>query len=396
MNYLSEVKIATQKLEDKIIDYQDWAGIVLGDDYRDIFSDEYIRRASKVFGIFLKNAESCEISESGIDKAEELKMLLDEIKAEKIKLQTANLEYNAIQRAEARNDMFNEQIIDAIGRLKPISVKPRIEFNTAQSVGTTALLAIADLHAGSEFTIHGMYNEIINSYSFDIMKTRLYEIVQRLVDDDIVFDDMTVAFCGDMFEGILRESSLLKLREPVIDTAIRLGEFLAHWLIDLHLATNAKINVVTVGGNHDIVRSLTSRPVFEGENLTKLVVEFMKLRLGDFEWIMVDDYQDVAIKTIRGTNIMFNHGDDKDLKVTMDYFENLYNVAIDEIIAGHLHRPESKAVGITDVGDKTLTRVGSIVGVDPFAKKIRASARPSAYIALYTDNGKTWSRNYYL
>ena len=93
---------------------------------------------------------------------------------------------------------------------------------------------------------------------------------------------------------------------------------------------------------------------------------------------------------------MFCHGEDKDLTATMDYFSNLYNVDIDEGYGGHLHRPESKSVGITEVGDRMFTRVGSIVGIDTFAKRIRVSARPSAYVALYTDNGKTWSRNYYL
>ena len=127
------------------------------------------------------------------------------------------------------------------------------------------------------------------------------------------------------------------------------------------------------------------------------MVEFLKLRLAGVDTITVDDYQDVAIKTIRGTNIMFQHGEDKDLKDTLDYFGNLYNVDCDEILAGHLHRPASKAIGYADVGDRLLTRVGSIVGVDAFAKKIRVSARPSAYMAMYTDDqGKTWSRNYYL
>lgn len=57
MNYLSKAKIATQNLEDGIISHQDWAADVLGSGYRDMFSDEYLRRAAKVFGIFLKNAD---------------------------------------------------------------------------------------------------------------------------------------------------------------------------------------------------------------------------------------------------------------------------------------------------------------------------------------------------
>lgn len=393
MTLLSKAQIATQELEDRVISYQDWAEKVLGSDYRDVFADEYIRRGAKVFSIFLKHLEDM----GDVEAEGEMKDMLEQLKAERIKIQTANLEYNAIQRAEARNDLFNEQIIKAIERLEPIKgTRPKLDVEPCDK-HRTALLAISDLHAGSTFTVKGIYNEIVNEYSYDIMCARLWSIIDKIEADDIVFDDLTLAICGDLVEGILRESSLTKLREPVTDTVIRLAEFLSEWIYQLSIRLEKKVNVVIIGGNHDNVRSLTSRPMFEGENLTKIVVEFIKLRLQDLDWITVDDYQDVAIKNIQGVNVMFQHGEDKDLKTTMDYFSNLYNIDVDEIVAGHLHRGESKTVGITELGDRQLTRVGSIVGTDSYAKQIRASARPSCYIALYEeDNGKTWSRNYYL
>lgn len=393
MTLLSKAQIATQELEDRVISYQDWAEKVLGSDYRDVFADEYIRRGAKVFSIFLKHLEDM----GDVEAEDEMQDMLAQLKAERIKIQTANLEYNAIQRAEARNDLFNEQIIKAIERLEPIKgTCPKLSAEPCDK-HRTALLAISDLHAGSTFTVKGIYNEIVNEYSYDIMCARLWSIIDKIEADDIVFDDLTVAICGDLVEGILRESSLTKLREPVTDTVIRLAEFLSEWIYQLSIRLETKVNVVIIGGNHDTVRSLTSRPMFEGENLTKIVVEFIKLRLQDLDWITVDDYQDVAIKNIQGVNVMFQHGENKDLKTTMDYFSNLYNIDVDEIVAGHLHRAESKTVGITELGDRQLTRVGSIVGTDSFAKQIRASARPSCYIALYEeDNGKTWSRNYYL
>lgn len=392
MTSLTKARLATQNLEDKVIGYQDWAEQVLGKEYKDYFSDEYVRRAARAFTIFLENIE-----DDCADSGDEMKALINEMKAERIKKQTVNLEYNAIQRAEARNELFNEQLLAAISRLEPIKPHERLEWPKNEKTGTTALLVISDLHAGSTFTIRGLYNEVVNEYSYDIMCQRLWSIIDKIEDDDLAFDNLTVAICGDLIEGILRESSLLKLREPVTDTVIRLGEFLSHWLVELADRLDTEINVVTIGGNHDQCRLLTSRPVFEGENLTKVIVELMKLRLAACPHITVDDYQDVAVKTIQGTNIMFQHGGDKDLKTTLDYFSNLYNIDVDEIIGAHLHRPESKGIGITDVGDRLLTRVGSIVGTDTFAKKIRASARPSCYMAMYTyDQGKTWSRNYYL
>lgn len=391
MSYLTKVRIATQNLEDKIIDYQDWAEIVLGSDYKNIFSDEYLRRACKVFGIFLKNAES-QVDDK--DNTEELKQLLEQIKAERIKVSTANLEYNAIQRAEARNDMFKEELIRAIGRLEPLKI-PEHE-NTYEVSDSTLLITLSDFHAGSTFTVKGAFGEIVNQYDYHIMWHRLYNLIDQIEADCIDFQDCKVAILGDCFENITRSSSLLKLREPVIDTVIKFSEDLCHWLVHLKMKLGANIEVITCGGNHDIQRILESRPNFENENLTKFVVAYIKQRFEGIVGFDIDDYQEIAIKNIRGTNIMFCHGEDKDLSTTMDYFSNLYNIDIDEGYGGHLHRPESKAIGITEVGDRMFTRVGSVVGIDTFAKKIRVSARPSAYVALYTDNGKTWSRNYYL
>lgn len=393
-SYISFAQRVTNAVEDGLIGYDEWSTALLG---AVRYSSENLRRAYTVVSQILQNAENDDIEQvDDKDKLAEIRAAIDELKAERLKIQTCNLEYNAAQRAEARNDLFNEQIIEAVKRLKPIEAHRPLGIDVPRCDGTTALLAISDLHAGSTFTICGYYNEVVNEYSYEIMCQRLWSIIDKMEDDDLVFDDLTVAICGDLLENILRESSLVKLREPVVDTAIRLGEFLSNWLAEMSQRLNTRINVVTIGGNHDVVRSITSRPSFEGENLTKIVVELMKLRLADVDWITVDNYQEVAIKTIRGTNIMFQHGEDKDIKTTLDYFSNLYGIDCDEIICGHLHRPESKAVGITDVGDLTLTRIGSIVGTDTFDKKIRVSARPSAYMAMYTDQGKTWSRNYYL
>lgn len=94
---------------------------------------------------------------------------------------------------------------------------------------------------------------------------------------------------------------------------------------------------------------------------------------------------------------MLEHGEDSNLQTTLEYFSNLYNIDIDEVIAGHFHRPESKAVGVTELGDRMIYRVGSICGCDAYSKKLRKAARPSAYFALYEKElGHTWSKNYYL
>ena len=46
----------------------------------------------------------------------------------------------------------------------------------------------------------------------------------------------------------------------------------------------------------------------------------MEIRLKGIDGINIDPYTDASVKNIRGTNILFEHGEDKDLKTTIDYF----------------------------------------------------------------------------
>lgn len=383
---------STQAVEDGLINYKEWANDVVG---LVPYADESLRRCSLFFRHFLNKMNVEEIyAEPNSDKADELRSLRDDIARERMKAHQQNLELREEYRKEARQELYHERITRAIQSLEPIKI-PNYDLNYSR-VNSTALICLSDFHAGSTFEIKGMYGEVVNEYDFEIMKARLWKLLHDIEQDDIVYDDITIAILGDCFEGILRPSSLMKLREPVIDTVIKFSDFMAQWVAEVGNRFKLPINVVIVGGNHDVQRLLGAKPQFDDENLTKIVAEFMKLRLANNALIKIDDYTDIAIKDIRGTSVMFEHGQDKDLQETVEYFSNLYNIDIDEIWAGHLHRPESKTIGITELGDRVINRVGSICGVDTYSKKIRKAARPSATVAVYTDEGKTWQRQYYL
>lgn len=396
MTYLEKTIKSTQDFDNKDISIQEWVKNVLGEEYVNYYSDEYCRRAEKIFSLFVEKLNQEEINGLSLDLFKQIKDKKEQLEKEKIKIRQEKAELNEKYRYLARSELFEERILEAIEKLEPLDFSIPKNINIPR-VKTTGLLCISDFHAGSEYEIKGIYDEVINKYNFKIMQDRLWYLLKQMESDDIAYDNLVIAICGDLFENILRPSSLLKLREPVLDTVINFSEFMANWIVEVQKQFLIPVNIVTVGGNHDNQRLLNSKSMFEDENLTKLFVHILQLRLKDCKDIYIDNYTDVALKTIRKTNVMFIHGEDKDLEDTMEYFEHLYNIAVDEIIAGHLHRPESKAVGMNEVGDRTVTRIGSICGIDPYAKKIREAARPSAYFALYDeDNGKTWQRNYYL
>lgn len=390
--YLGFSKRVTNALQDGLITSDEWGKSILGEN---IYSQENNRRCAKFMAEFFQRLEEYEDDNIQNDKLSELSQAKEELIKERKKLQTENAELQKTYREQARSDMFHEKVANAIKELKPISVKHYNHKNI--DCGKTGLLCISDLHAGSTYQINGLYGEIVNKYDMDIMKDRLWKLISLVESDGMDYDSLAVAICGDVFEGILRTNSLLKLRNPVIDTVIETSEFLSIWLSELYNRISVPIKVVTVGGNHDQVSFIGMNPRPEEENMTKLVTRFLELRFENHPYVKIQPYAEVIVETIQGVNVMFEHGVDSNLQETVEYFSNLYNIDIDEIISGHLHRPESKAIGITELGDRMIYRVGSICGIDSYAKKLRKAARPSAYFALYeNDLGHTWSKNYYL
>lgn len=110
MRKIETTRQATELLDAKVIGYQEWAARVLGEDYRDVYSDEYLRRAARIFSIFINNAANdTDVDADDKDEIREIKDATEELVKERKKLQTANLEYHENMRLEARNDMMREK-----------------------------------------------------------------------------------------------------------------------------------------------------------------------------------------------------------------------------------------------------------------------------------------------
>lgn len=393
MNYLNEVKIATQNLEDKIINYQDWAEIVLGTDYRDVYSSEYLRRASKVFGIFLKNAELHEISESANDKLQEILEAQEQLIKERKKLQVVNSQAQEYYRSVSRGELLVEQIKESIANLNPIEIKHIVHTNPSEKVG---LLVVADAHYDSNYEINGLFGEKINVYNRDAFKTRMWSLLAKLDADDFDFDKLKIVFCGDDLEGLIRMSSLTKLRQPVVRSTVEFAEFISQWIVEVRNRMGVPIDVAIVPGNHTTIRYLSQKPEFHEENLEYIIHAFVDLRLDKFDDIKVEPYDDVYFTTVFNENLIFAHGETKDLESLMTFFENMYDVTIDACYGAHFHSESSKSVGVGNVGSKRIIRVPSICGTDNYAKSIQKHNRAGAYFSCFDEDGECFNKIYYL
>lgn len=392
MTYLNKARLATQRLEDKIIDYQDWAEEILGPDYRDVFSGEYLRRASKVFSIFLKNAEG-QVADGDADELHDLLDAKEQLIKERKKLQAVNSQAQEYYRTLGRSELLVEQLKESIEELEPVKIQHIIHTNPVEKVG---LLVVADAHYDSNYTVSGLFGETVNSYNRDIFKTRMWSLLAKIDADDLDIDKLKIVFNGDSLEGLLRMSSLTKLRQPVVKSTVEFAEFVSQWIVEVHNRLGVPIDVAFVPGNHTICRYLSQKPEFPEENLEFIIHAFVKMRLEGCNDIKVEPYDDVYFTTVFNENLLFAHGETRDLESLMKYFEDLYNVTIDACYGAHFHSEASKAVGVGSVGSKRVIRVPSICGTDPYARSIQKNNRAGAYFACFDEDGECFNKIYYL
>ena len=387
-SYLNYVERATQALSSNTIGYDEWCEAVLGDV---IYGEENLRRCAVFFDKFIERLDREEIKMLNDDeRVQEIKEAKEELIKERKKLQTINSEAQDFYRTVGRNELFNEKIQEAIEKLEPIHIK-HMHFSYPEE--TTGLLILADQHYDSNFEVKGLFGEVINKYDKDTFKERMEYLLSQMENDRFDYDRLVVVSAGDSLEGLLRMTSLQKLRGPVIDSAIEFAEYMSNWLVRAQERLAVPITFQLISGNHDVIRSLTQKPEFPEETLAKVIHEFIRLRLRDCKDIKIEPYGDVYYTTIHGSNLMFAHETNTDL---IDYYENLYDVEIDTLYGAHLHRSDVKPLGVGRMGDRELIRVPSIVGTDPYAKSIQKHSRAGAYFALYSDNGRELSKTYYL
>lgn len=155
-SYISYVDRISKSLADGLIGYQEWSEAVLGEA---LYSDESLRRCYSFFSKFLEKLDAEEIKELNGDKrVQEIQKAQAELIKERKKLQTVNSEYTANMRGQARFEMFNERIYDAIESLPTFSFnKSKINYICEDSVG---VLCIGDAHNGVEINMKSLFGKL--------------------------------------------------------------------------------------------------------------------------------------------------------------------------------------------------------------------------------------------
>ena len=314
-------------------------------------------------------------------QGDELDVKKRELEKAKIQLQTEKLEYNRWLREEARDELICDKICNAIKETRMLDVPQPLVIDKPNR---SAVLCFGDEHYAAEFTIYGLYGEIINSYSPEIFEQRMWDLFHRVIDI-IQKEELTtlhVFALGDFTDGILRCSQLMKLRYGVVEGTVKYANFIAYWLNEL--SKYVKVKYQMVYGNHSELRMLGQpKGTFKEENTGMFVREMIKAYLENnpnFE--MIVNPTGLIFDNIEGFNVLGIHGEVKNMENAIKDFSNTYNTNIHVLIGGHMHHYKAETVGI----NKDVINVPSIIGIDDYSMSLNKTSNPGAVLFCIEEN----------
>lgn len=324
--------------------------------------------------IFSKEQFSEDQASEYVDQKRELQKL-------KIQLQTEKLEYNRWLREEARDELICEKICNAIKNNNALTVpEPLIVDRKNRS----AVLAFGDEHYAAEFTIYGLYGEIINSYNPEIFEQRMWDLFYQVINI-IQKEGLTTLYVfalGDFTDGVLRCGQLMKLRYGVVEGTVKYANFIANWLNEL--TKYVKVKYQMVYGNHSELRMLGQpKGTFKEDNTGMFVREMIKTYLDNnpnFE--MIINPTGLIFDNIEGLNVLGIHGEVKNMENAIKDFSNTYNTNIQVLLGGHMHHYKAETVGV----NKDVINVPSIIGIDDYSMSLNKTSNPGAVLFCIEEN----------
>ena len=290
-----------------------------------------------------------------------------ELRKERLKLQTLNVERNRLDRAEVRQELYYE----FIGSLVESLPVPEFEAQVyADCPNMDYVLAIADCHYGAKFTTP------YNSYSPEIFKVRLGKLLGKTITfiQDHGLKSLTVVGLGDDIQGLLRMTDLQLNDSSVVRSVVEFSRYMAEFLIEL-----SKYCYVyyyhSPHANHSQLRLLSAKA-------NELATEDMEYIIGHYISDLCKDNDRVDIHLENETaemikvdvhdfNVVACHG--HRLKSTESALRDLSDMSgkmVDYLIMGHQHGSKELTANIRGGYNTEILVAPSFIGSDPYSESL--------------------------
>jgi hypothetical protein len=318
--------------------------------------------------------DSTEISEY-----DELEKKLEEIKKERIKLQTANIERGRINRSESRQEMYYEYVGNVAATLPPPDFQPIINNGKDEK---SYVVGLADVHYGAK------YKSVNNEYSPKIAKERFEFLTGQLIDfiQEKSISTLTIVSLGDLIQGVLRLSDLKINDSSIVKATVEICRLIAMMLNNLSTYANI-VYYHTPSANHTQIRVLNAKASeLADEDLEYLMGNYIHDLCSNNERIQVvlanegENY--VEIHNIPGNEIIAMHGHQiKNVENAIKDISILHKKFYDCVLIGHLHNGKEIPSHEGVLGDAEVLISPSFVGSDPYSDSIYKGSK--ACVKIY-------------
>ena len=317
---------------------------------------------------------------------EEYEKLLEQelkIKKEKVKLNDLKAQLNKKVREFARKENLSEILEE---KIKELDMQPRVindEYKQRVTSNRDMVCLISDIHYGIKTT------NALTPYDSDICKQKMNYLIDKTIkfslENDV--DKLYVMILGDEISGLIHNTTRLEQREDVISQVIDVSELLYESI--MKLANNLPFVVVGLAqGNHSRVMA-DKKDSLEHENFTRLIKEFLKLRLANVSNVLLleNKFDESIIEVnIRGYNVIGLHGQNDSLNNVSKLIE-MFDKKIDYVCFGHYHNAKEFENNKTDV------IVNGCFSGDDYSKRLRLYNKPIQKLLLFDDTGKIATYN---
>lgn len=377
---------ACKDISDKLEGNNDLDWSEIKDKYNIQCAVDTIRKSSStIFGgqfrtEYLKN--QIYTNPEDFSKEKELDKKLADIRKERIKLQTANIERGRVDKRESRQEMYYEYVGNTVSVLPLPNFQP---LYTGEQNEVEYLLTIADVHYGAKFKSEN------NEYSPEIAKERFEDLSGQVIAfiQKHKVTKLHLVSLGDMIQGILRISDLKINDSTIVKATVEISRIIALFLREISTYTLVEY-YHTPSANHSQIRPLgTKASEIADEDMEYIIGNYIKDLCATNNRINVylagEGKQYIEIP-ICGNEIIAMHGHQlKNIESSLRDLSMLRRSFIDYLILGHFHNGKEIPCFEGCCNDTEILISPSFVGSDPYSDSIMKGSKASAKIYGFND-----------
>lgn len=321
----------------------------------------------------------------GLDKTEnnsdsELDVKIQELRKERIKLQTANVERNRLDRAEARQEMYYEHVGQIIKTLPIPDFEQITDTNDKVDDQRDYVLTITDVHFGAEFLSEN------NKYSKEIALERFEYLLDRTIHfiKQNKLTNLKVTCLGDSLQGLIHLTDLKINDSSVVKSCVEISRIIANFLNQLSKYVNVEYYHVP-SANHTQTRGLGSRPnELMDEDLEYLIGNYIKDLLSNNTRISVtlaEEGKQYVIIPVEGYEILAMHGHQiKSMESAIKDLSMVRRDFVEYLLLGHFHAGKSITCNEGCLNDAEVLVAPSFIGSDPYSDSLFKGSKAACMI----------------